>query len=53
MKPIPTFSHEEERALMVQYLLLKLSKNDLHGVMDASADIREIDAAHNASTGVK
>lgn len=29
---------------MVKYLKLRLAMNDMHGVMDAAADIREIDA---------
>lgn len=36
----------EERALLVKYLLNCVRKKDWHGVMDASADLREIEAAH-------
>lgn len=32
-----------QRALMLEYLHLKLELDDMHGVMDAAADIREID----------
>lgn len=32
------------RATMLAYLKLRLELDDMHGVMDAAADIREIDA---------
>lgn len=35
---------ESQRALMIEYLRLRLDLEDWHGVMDAAADIREIDA---------
>jgi hypothetical protein len=34
----------EQRDTLFLYLRSKLDANDLHGVMDAAADIREIDA---------
>jgi hypothetical protein len=34
----------KEKEGMVQYLLLKVKKEDWHGVADAAMDIREIDA---------
>jgi hypothetical protein len=33
---------EHSLAIMHQYLLVRLAANDWHGVMDASADIREL-----------
>jgi len=35
---------KKQRKLMMKYLKLRLKLNDMHGVMDAAADIREIDA---------
>lgn len=35
---------EEQRQQMIAYLQLKVATEDWHGVMDASADIREIEA---------
>jgi hypothetical protein len=34
----------EQRATLLLYLRSKLEANDLHGVMDAAADIRELEA---------
>lgn len=33
-----------QRATMLMYLRLRLDMDDMHGVADATADIREIDA---------
>lgn len=33
-----------QRATMLAYLRLRLDLDDMHGVMDAASDIREIDA---------
>lgn len=33
---------EQSLAIMHQYLLVRLSSSDWHGIMDASADIREL-----------
>jgi hypothetical protein len=33
---------EDEKLAMVSYLLLKVKKEDWHGVADAAMDIREI-----------
>ncbi len=35
---------KEQRALMVDYLNLKIAVEDWHGVADAAMDLREIDA---------
>ena len=37
-------SLENERAGMIEYLLLKVGSQDWHGVADAAMDIREIEA---------
>lgn len=39
---------EHSLAVMHQYLLVRLAANDWHGVMDASADIREMLAEQRA-----
>lgn len=33
-----------QKELMIQYLYMRADMKDWHGVMDASADIREIEA---------
>jgi hypothetical protein len=33
----------EKRKVMREYLLVKMNEEDWHGVMDAAADLREID----------
>lgn len=35
---------ESQRELMIRYLDIRRTREDWHGVMDACADIREIDA---------
>ena len=37
-------SLEAQRRVLIEYLLSKASDEDWHGVMDAAADLREIDA---------
>jgi hypothetical protein len=34
----------EQKGLMIEYLLMKVSIGDYHGVADAAMDLREIDA---------
>lgn len=36
----------EKWRLLVKYLRLKVEEHDWHGVMDASADLRELEAAN-------
>lgn len=36
----------EKWRLLVQYLRAKVDEHDWHGVMDASADLRELEAAN-------
>lgn len=39
---------EKKKKLMVDYLLLKVKEEDWHGVCDASADLRDIEAEKSA-----
>lgn len=43
---LDTLSHKlkERRAIMITYLKMRVELSDWHGVMDAAADIREIEA---------
>ena len=37
-----------KRALLIAYMDMKADEEDFHGVMDAAADLRELDAKANA-----
>ena len=43
----------KEKQGMVEYLLLKVNKEDWHGVADAAMDIREIEAKLSVINDVK
>lgn len=37
-----------QKAILLEYLQVKIAQKDWHGVADVAMDIREMDAAHNA-----
>lgn len=43
---------ENDKSTMIEYLDLRRKMCDWHGVMDAAADIRELQAQINILTGV-
>jgi len=44
---------EEKKQTMVDYVKLKLSEEDWHGVADAAMDIREIESSLTILRGLK
>ena len=42
-------SYAKQRAILIQYLLMKVDQQDWHGVADAACDLRELDAKHKGS----
>lgn len=42
------YTYKEAKAIMIEYLLYKLSVDDFHAVADASMDIRELDAVEKS-----
>lgn len=43
----------EKWRLLVKYLRAKVDEHDWHGVMDASADLRELEAANSKLSELK
>ena len=41
---------QEQKALLVRYLLMKVGAEDWHGVADAAMDIREVEVKLKAAT---
>jgi len=39
--------YEQRRQGLIEYLLMKVKSGDFHAVMDAAADVRELDAYWN------